>query len=652
MSVHQLKRRFLVSFALVLSAAPLFALNPAARSDARMVYSPATHTIVLFGGSTGVDRGTKLIYELDDTWERVGTQWIQRFPSHNPGKRGGHVMVYDSGRARVLLFGGQDGTVGLDDTWAYQNNDWLHIETPHSPSPRFVAGGAFDSVRNRLVVFGGNQYSADGKTVNPIYDTWEFDGTDWTQTNSSGPQVIKPILVYDAARDQIIMLGVNTKSETLMYAYDASTSTWKQLTPAKLPPCANEATMAYNTNTQKVFFTGGVCTGSSATEDNMEWDGTNWATVETTLAGGRVFGAAMTFDPDHNQIVMFGGANIVGTLRSNTTLFANGIWLDATTAGLLPQPRSLFAFVTDPVNNTIWMFGGIDDAQTFTDFWKYQNGHWEEIVNGDEPTGCLYPLGVYDSDRQKTILLCNDSSTWEYDGAAWKGITVKHAPALRRFASMAYDPSLKKTVLFGGHDTNYFDTTWVYDGTDWTQVAKKNPPPQRALAAMWYDPNLKKTVMYGGVGRLSSNDRVTFFSDQWTFDGTQWTQVNPVTKAPGTSTGTPGVRYGAQVTVDPTTNKVVLFGGLLITTDSAGVPQTEAYANDTWQFDGTNWTKLAPSVAPPARENAGLTFDPIRNELVMFSGFAATYKTDTWGFSNGAWHQRIEGPTPKRRATR
>ena len=650
MSVHQPKRRFLVSIALALSAAPLFALNPAARSESRMVFSPATHRTVLYGGSTGLDRGTNTVYELDDTWERVGTQWVQRFPAHNPGKRGAHVMVYDSGRGRVLMFGGHVGTTGLDDTWSYENGDWVRIEPANSPTPRYLAGGAFDSNRNRMVVFGGNQYSADGKSATPVYDTWEFDGSNWKQTNSSGPQVLKPILAYDTAHDQVIMLGLNEKSETLMYAYDASTAAWKQLTPATLPPCANEATMVFDDATQKVFFTGGVCSASSATEDNMEWDGTNWTAVKTTIAAGRVFGAAMAYDADRSQVIMFGGANIVSAVRSNTLLYANGIWVDSTASGLEPQPRSLFAFVTDPVNNAIWMFGGIDDTQTFTDFWKFQNGHWEQIENG-EPTNCIYPLGVYDTDRQKMVVLCNDSSTWEFDGATWKAATPKHAPALRRFASMAYDPSLKKTVMFGGYDTNYFDTTWVWDGTDWTQVAKKNPPPSRALASMWYDPNLKKTVMYGGLGRLTSDGRLQRFSDMWTFDGNAWTQVNAVKETPGTSKGTPGQRFGAQVTVDPTTNKVLLFGGLRVDTGAAGL-QTQVYADDTWQFDGTTWTKLAPNVAPPARENAGLTFDPIRNELVMFSGFAATYKTDTWGFSNGAWHQRIESLAPKRRAAR
>jgi hypothetical protein len=648
MSVQSLKSRFLVATALVLSAAPLFALNPSARSEARMVYSPALHRTVLYGGSSPVDRGTKLAYELSDTWERTITQWVQRFPAHNPGPRAAQVMVYDPTQSRILLFGGRTGTSFFNDLWSYQNDDWTKINTATTPGARFLAGGAFDTVRNRLVVFGGYQYTPDPKSSTPlstpIYDTWEFDGTNWRQTNTNGPQVLKPILVYDAARDNIIMLGINDKSESLMYQYDAAAGSWKQLTPATLPACLNEGMAVYNDATQKVFYTGGVCATSSATEDNLEWDGTTWTKVDVILSAGRLFGSAIAYDTDRQQVVLFGGANVLNTIRSATLLFSSGNWIDVSFTNLDPQPRSLMAFVTDPVNNTIWMFGGVNDEQNFLDFWKFQNGHWEEIANGDEPVSCTYPLAAYDTDRQKIVMVCEDSSTWEHDGTGWKQATLKAAPTSRRFASLAYDPTLKKTILFGGYDTTtatYLDQTWTWDGSTWTRV-KKNPPPSRALASMWYDSTLKKTVIYGGIGRITSTDRVTRYDDMWTFDGTAWTQLKP-------SGGTPGLRYGAETTVDPRTNKVVLFGGLRVDTDAAGL-QTQVYADDTWEWDGTAWKKLAPDVVPPARENAGLTFDPIRNELVMFSGFSGTYHADTWGYTNGAWHQRIESSSRRRSA--
>ena len=497
-------------------------------------------------------------------------------------------------------------------------------------------------MRKRFVIFGGNQFSA-GNTTTPLYDTWEFDGTTWTQTNTDGPKVLKPILVYDAARDQIIMLGINDKVETQMYAYDASSSTWKQLTPSTLPACVNEGMAVYDDATQKVFYTGGVCSTSTDIEDNLEWDGTNWTKVDILAGAGRLFGAAMAYDSDHDRVVMFGGANVLNTVRSATLLYNGGIWVDVTPDGVGPQPRSLFAFVTDPVNNAVWLYGGVNDEQSFFDFWRFQNGHWDEIPISEGPTSCAYPVAAYDSDRQKIVMLCTDSTMFEFDGTKWTQVAngLKTLPPSRRFSSMVYDPTLKKTVLFGGYDSNYLDQTWTWDGTTWTRV-KKNPPPSRALASMWYDPTLKKTVIYAGIGRLTSDDRLSRFSDMWTFDGTGWTELKP-------SGGTPGPRYGAETAVDPRTNKVLLFGGLRLDTDSAGV-QTQVYADDTWEWDGTAWKKLAPDVVPPARENAGLTFDPARNEMVMFSGFAGIYQNDTWGYTNGAWHQRIENLSRRRSA--
>jgi hypothetical protein len=644
MSVHPLKRRFLVSAALFLAAAPVFALNPSARTEARMVYDTAAHRMVLFGGVTSVDRGTKQAYDLGDTWERLGNRWIQRFPAHSPVKRAAHIMVYDTIRNHVVLFGGRSGTSALNDTWIYEGDDWKQIATPNSPTPRFLHGGAYDSSRDRLVVFGGSEISADGKTVSPVYDTWEFDGTTWVQKNAAGPKVAKPLLAYDAARNQTIMLGLDEASATVMYAYDAAAATWNQLKPATLPECVNEGAMVYNTTWNNVFYTGGVCATALGVEETMEWDGTNWVETGTLVATGRIYGAAVAYDPDRDFIVMFGGTTTANTTRSFTFVLTNLIWINVTNSTVDPTPRSLYTFVSDPVSQSIWMFGGIDDNQTYLDFWRYRNGLWEEYFTGGEPANCIYPNAAWDTDRNKMVLICNDSLTYEFDSASnWKNVVgSKEIPILARYRSIVYDQTLKKTVIFGGWADNYNDQTFTWDGTNWTRV-KKDPPPPRALAAMWYDPTLKKTVMYGGIGRMTSDGRLVRFEDMWTFDGTGWTELKP-------AGGTPGMRYGAQVAVDPRTNKVVLFGGLRV--DVNGTAQTQVYADDTWEWDGTKWTKLAPSAVPPARENARITFDPLRNELVMFSGFAGTYLSDIWTFTDGQWKPRIENVTQRRRSTR
>jgi hypothetical protein len=646
MSDHSLKRTLLLSFLLVLAATIASAATPSARYETRMVWDTAIHRAVLFGGSTGIDPGTKLAYELGDTWEWTGSRWIERFLAHSPGQRGAESMIFDSLRNRVVIFGGRYQKTNLNDTWSYDGTDWTQIQTATSPSVRELASAAYDSARDRIVLFGGTHqtYSNDGRTLTetPLHETYEFDGTNWKQILSDGPAVIKSVLAYDPVRNRTIMIGEDTKNATVMYAWDPVAAKWNQLTPTLLPACANEGAMTWQSSNNTVLYTGGVCTGSALTEDTYEWDGTNWTKIDLTLFAGRFFGSALTFDPDHNVAVMFGGAPATGALLASTFTYADKLWTSVGDAAY-PVPRSLAVFTSDPARGVIDLFGGLNDSTTFYDLWFYQNGKFQPQFASNQPGDCSSPIGAYDTDRQKLVVVCEGSATWEFDGTTWTQFdSTKVAPPSHKFASIAYDQTLKKIVFFGGYDgiSAYLDQTWVYDGTLWAQ-AKKNPPPQRSHAAMWYDPILKKTVIYGGLGRLTSNDRLQRFSDMWSFDGLGWTEIKPAT--------TPGMRYGAAVVVDPKTNHTFVFGGIRVDTDAAN-NQIQVYANDMWEWDGAAWTKVITVLTPPVRENAGFAVDPLRNELVLFAGYSGFYLSDLWTFSNGQWKQVTEVLTRRRAA--
>ena len=643
MSEHSLKRSLFLSILSFLIAAPaLFAANPSARFRSPLQYVPSIGRAVLFGGSTAIDSGTKLSYELHDTWEWSGGRWNQRFPAHAPGARSGHDLVYDSLRERLVLFGGHAGKTDFNDTWLYKNNDWTRIETADSPSVRQLAGAAYDPIRDRIVLFGGSQLAADGKTSVSLHDTWEFDGTTWRQILADGPAVSKPLMAYDSKRNQVVMLSINDKFETQMHVYDPATTSWKPVTPAALPPCVNEGMLTYSDGDEALLYTGGVCTTSTPTEDTYEFDGATWNKIEVTTHAGRVFGGGLTYVPEVGSALLYGGASTSGIPRSNTFLYNSKAWLEISDSHD-PGPRSLFSFTADPANKAIWMLGGINDTGALLDFWKYQNGTWSSAPLDGGPTGCSYPNAAYDSDRQKLVVLCDGSGTFEWDGEAWKKFeSLKEAPRARRLSSMVYDANLKKTVLFGGYDTNYIDETWTWDGTVWSRQ-KRNPAPPRALMAMWYDPTLKRTVLYGGIGRLTSQDVLTRFSDMWSFDGNGWTEIKPVA-------GTPGARYGAQVAVDPRTSKVELFGGLRL--DTNGLIQTQVYADDTWEFDGSAWTKIATDGMPDARENGRMDFDYSRNEMVLFGGYAGHYFSDVWTLNGGVWRVRNEAFPRRRGVTR
>ncbi|HTT25613.1 MAG TPA: kelch repeat-containing protein, partial [Thermoplasmata archaeon] len=75
---------------------------------------------------------------------------------------------------------------------------------------------------------------------------------------------------------------------------------------------------------------------------------------------------------------------------------------------------------------------------------------------------------------------------------------------------------------------------------------------------------------------------------------------------------------------------------------------------ETWAYGGANWTLLTPN-GPSARLSTSLAYDPSIQSLVLFGGKGpnATYLSDTWTFSGGAWTNvtATAGPGPSPRAS-
>jgi N-acetylneuraminic acid mutarotase len=651
MSVLSRNRVICFTAALALSASALLAATPAARTETRMVYDPVSTDIILYGGETALDPGTKTSYSLSDTWSWNGSRWTQLFPAHNPGGRSAYSFVYDTNRNRALLFGGHGGTSYFNDTWQYQNGDWSKIDTPNAPSARVLAGSAFDPIRDRMIVFGGLELSSDKKTFTNLFDTWEFDGTTWTQRATTGPSVAKPLLVYDAARNEVLMMATSTATDlkVLMYRYKPATATWEEITPATRPSCITEGAMIYVPSNQTVFLTGGVCGTTTVLEDTYQWNGTDWTKIDVKTHAGLALGQALAYDEVHKTVVQFGGTEVLGAPNANTFIFRDtdpaAIGWTSFVDHSTPGARSLFVLRGDAQNNALWLFGGFNADSAFNDVWKLQNGAWAAVTTTGGPTvACTTPSGAYDANRGKLVVLCADSTTFEWDGSAWKKYEFddKHRPPARTLSSMTYDANIKKIVMFGGFsDPNYLDQTWTFDGATWTRV-KNNPAPARALTAMWFDPIKNRTLIYGGIGRQQSTDRISRYGDMWSFDGSGWAEVKPA--------ATPGTRYGAQVGVDPVTKKTVLFGGLRVEVN--GTLQTQVYADDTWEWDGTNWSKITTTTTPPARENGFLDWDPSRNALTLFGGYSGFYHSDVWTYQNGTWTLLKEAPVGRRRVTK
>ena len=305
----------------------------------------------------------------------------------------------------------------------------------------------------------------------------------------------------------------------------------------------------------------------------------NWEQVPTTVAPpGREF-AAMAYDSLRGRTVQFGGDTI--------------------------QPGS----TTPP-------------APYFADTWEWDGLSWVNRTPAVSPPALSAAAMAYDSRRGVSVLFGGaltlgpaTAGTWEWDGIAWTQRTLGVSPTARVWHAMAYDSARGQVVLFGGDGGGLQADTWTYDGTNWVHLFPATSPPPRRGASMAFDSVRNRIVLFGGhndTGRLN---------DTWEWDGMNWTQRFSV--------ATPHPRAHASMDFDSRVGKTILFGGDHLR------PLDLGPINDTWQWDGNQWTELWPDAAPAARFGQKMAFDSARGRSVVFGGTNGfgppqVFYTDTW----------------------
>ena len=612
MTLIQRPLRWMIAGALlILLVPPAEASNPSYRSNGEMVFVATVGRPMLFGGITPPfiqgERNNVRAF-LDETWFWTGRRWIQDFAPAPPG-RATFEMVWDANDEQVILFGGvtTDNTL-LADTWEYSEGAWSQIATPNAPSARRLHGMAYDPLRDRVVLFGGSDLT------NNLTDTWEFDGTTWIRISESGPDVRNPELVWDGARHELLMIGLKADSATVMYRL--VDGVWEAIVPEDLPECVSLTSMVWQEHNGNVLLFGGACFNGVASTKTWEWDGTNWIEITTTGSPGFLFGHAMAYDAAREQTILQGGTS-GGLDRSTTWSYRDGRWR-AEIAIFGPNGRSLPVFVADPEARASFLFGGLNADP---DLWRFMNGSWAPVIVAGIPGDCPYPLGVWDSGRKRTVIVCQDSDVFEWNGQAWTEFaSLSTKPPLRSLGSIAYDATLRKTVLYGGFSGfDYINETWLWDGVRWTKVDGEHPG-YRSLAQMFYDPISKKTILYGGIGRERREGTLVRFADTWNFNGTRWVKMENVNSPPS--------RYGALIATDPNTGITHMVGGK---------NEHERFINEHWTWNGSRWTKLEPLRLPTPRMNGGMVWDPSTDRLTIFGGYAGTYHSDVWVFDGTTW---------------
>lgn len=295
---------------------------PTAREKHAMAYDSDRGAIVLFGGEVAPN------YQ-GDTWEWDGNSWTQKFPESTPPARAHHAMAYDTANGVVVLFGGWDGSSFLNDTWEWDGTDWTEVcdQPPCAPpSARQDHKMVYDGVRRVVVLYGGYDGSALG-------DTWEWNGTTttWTEQSPAATPGTRHVhaMAYDCSRAVVVLYGGaesdagNTEGLKDTWEYDGSN--WTQVCTNCPPGPRIHLTMAYDGARGRSVLFGGVNSTNSCDQysDSWAWDGSTWVQVAGPGSGpDRRTSTAIAFDGCRARLVVFGGIHCRGgfqtELRSDT----------------------------------------------------------------------------------------------------------------------------------------------------------------------------------------------------------------------------------------------------------------------------------------------------------------------------------------------
>jgi len=286
----------------------------------------------------------------------------------------------------------------------------------------------------------------------------------------------------------------------------------------------------------------------------------------------------------------------------------------------------------------ILLYGGATAQTVFGDLWQYDGNDWTEIAwSGSGPGNRNHHGMAFDERRGRVVVFGGHDGTkalgdtWEYSPATgtWTSVATAHKPSPRYDAEMVYDKRRGLIVLFGGTPGQYifYNDTWEYDGTDWRQVTTAHSPPGALDGAMVYDEARGRVVLVTGWQAQGFG----WVNETWEYDGTDWTYV----------TQAPSWRYNFALAYDSARQRVVLFGGY----EHGGIG---CGLGDTWEYDGQRWTRITTPHAPPGRCGHAMTYDPLKQRVVLFGGDVGggNYYGDTWEYDGSDWYQVLTSHRP------
>jgi hypothetical protein len=548
-----------------------------------LAYDGDGDRVILMGGQvhgSQVFKSDVWQFSLADSfWSEIVVQ------GSGPAGRAFHSAVWDSGRARMLIFGGENAGGGFDDTWALSFQgppQWIRLaDTGVPPAPRSGMAFLHDPDADRVYLFGGRRL---GTRFNDLWTRSLADGGEWELLATPGPVPgarSNCAAVFRRGKDSLIVYG----GESGSHYYD----TW-----------------------------------SLSLSPSPQWH----LSQADPLRPGARNGSVGVYDAVRDRIVVFGG-NLPSALPTDVwTWDFSTAWatLDAVGSPESPQPRADHMMTLRHGWPALYLLGGYwaNSGNGRSDIWRLDLTHdpvWSrESAETIEIPGEPGLVSVYDPVGNRIVVVSPMSFQYPKDmwsvvpGGAWTPITPPGTrPPAQAERGIAYDSARHQLLLTGFAATGGWEVwSWSFDsGAPWIRLTAQAPSPVRVIwgNSSVYDPIDDQLVVIGG----QPNAEVWALRFHPTL---HWVQL-------GTPAG-PTTRGEHAITLDTRRRRILLAGG-----HSGG-----ASLGDLWEFDlaePRQWRLMQPpGPSPLPRGFHSLAYDETWDRAILFGGHNGRFLGDTW----------------------
>lgn len=534
------------------------------------------------------------------------------FASH-PSARSYARMAFHTEDGTAVLFGGESlfdaatqQTYDSDETWTWTGSRWIQLFPSNHPIGRSAHGMAYDPNHSRVVLFGGRRAATSPEgNISVLNDTWVWDDGVWHQVDTPNAPEARQLfaMTYDSTRDRVILFGGSRPT-----AADAS--------------------------------------NFEATYDTWEFDGTTWTKIDVATPPQVNF-PLLAYDAQRNQTVLVGGDTSLVTQMYFYDPAARA-WNKKTfaTEEKFPPCVNDASMVYRATSGTIFLVGGVCSILTnpVDATWLWNGTTWSEVELFN-PSRATAQAIAWDGLRDTVVIYGGfqafsstpRSFTTLFRNGDYRLAVDEVRPSPRSLSAFRTDPVSKTVWLFGG--LNEFGDTyvddfdrvtgngvlWGYRKGQWFPFGVKDAPVNCTAPLAAYDIERSRLVV------------TCFGADTFEFDGTAWKAFTPKNAPP--------TRRFAAMVYDENVKKTVLFGGF----------DGTDYRNDTWTWDGTNWTEVKKD-RPTNRGVFSMWYDPLQRKTIIYGGLGRgslderiTRYTDMYAFNGTGWSKLTVSTTPGER---